>query len=83
MLSSEDFQRLLDARLALDDDDLVPDDVICFTYAQIMHILGVSRTTVNRLVQRGHLVPTRVGDHPRVTLAELRRYLRSGKRRKR
>lgn len=55
MIEAADFQRLLDARLALDDDDLVPDDVICFTFAHVMHILGVSRTTLNRLVQRGLL----------------------------
>ena len=47
----------------------------CYALAQVAAVLGVTETTVRRMVGRGELRATRVGGSLRVTENELRRIL--------
>ena len=52
-------------------DDLEP----LLTVTQCCELLQVSRQTVYRLINRGELVATRVGHHPRFAPADVRAFL--------
>jgi excisionase family DNA binding protein len=51
------------------------DNLHAFTFDEVAGRLGVSRSTVERMTRAGHLRTVSVWGRPRVTAAELRRYL--------
>jgi excisionase family DNA binding protein len=73
---TSELQGLIEERLAGLDRDQAPDDVICFTIAEVARLMRVSRDTVRREANRGNIALIRVAKQPRITLHELRRYLR-------
>jgi excisionase family DNA binding protein len=51
------------------------DDLYAFSYAEVAARLGLSRSSVERLVRSGRLRVVSVWGRPRVRATELRRYL--------
>ncbi len=50
-------------------------EVLAVTVAEAARRLGVSRTTVYELVGQGKIRRVRVGNSPRITVAELKRFV--------
>jgi excisionase family DNA binding protein len=48
---------------------------LLLTTTQAARALGVSRTTIYKLIAKGELVPTHIGRSARISLAELRRFV--------
>ena len=48
---------------------------LLLTTTQAARALGVSRTTIYKLITKGELVPTHIGRSTRISLAELHRFV--------
>lgn len=76
------FATLIDVLESNDDAIVLPADTL-LTTGQVAKLLGVSRMTVTRLVDRGELAMTGSGPHRRISAAEVSRYRTASRDRRR
>lgn len=55
------------------------DDLVLLSIPEVMKLLAVSKGTVRRLMADGRLPVIRVASAPRVSVADLRRYINSAR----
>jgi excisionase family DNA binding protein len=49
----------------------MPEPTICYTIAEVMKVLGVSRPTVDKLIREGKLRRFYIGTHVRIPAADV------------